>query len=111
MRAELLALVHSSFVRFEPAARSRRKHLIVGVAALALLITVVSLAIFGYQQAQTSSQLDRAIAVLPFENLSSKADDQFFAIGIQDEILTKLASLAELKVIARTSTARLQKQS
>ena len=49
-------------------------------------------------------ELDRAIAVLPFENLSSNADDRFFAIGIQDEILTKLANLADLKVIARTST-------
>ena len=42
--------------------------------------------------------------MLPFESLSSHADDQFFAVGIQDEILTKLASLADLKVIARTST-------
>ena len=42
--------------------------------------------------------------MLPFENLSSNADDRLFAIGIQDEILTKLASLADLKVIARTST-------
>ena len=59
---------------------------------------------FIYQRTHSSSELDRAIAVLPFENLSSNAEDQFFAIGIQDEILTKLASLADLKVIARTST-------
>ena len=62
------------------------------------------LANFLYQRSASSSELDRAIAVLPFENLSSNADDQFLAIGIQDEILTKLASLADLKVIARTST-------
>ena len=62
------------------------------------------LANFLYQRTHSSSELDRAIAVLPFENLSSNAEDQFFAIGIQDEILTKLASLADLKVIARTST-------
>ena len=101
---ELLRLVHNCSVRFEPAARLRRKHLIIGLAALALLIGIVSLAIFGYQRAQSSSQLDHAIAVLPFENLSSNPDDQFFAIGIQDEILTKLSNLAALKVIARTST-------
>ena len=105
---ELLTLVHSSFVRFEPRARLRRKHFIIGVAALALLIAVVSLAIFGYERAQSSSQLDRAIAVLPFENLSSNADDRLFAVGIQDEILTKLANLADLKVIARTSTQAYQ---
>jgi serine/threonine protein kinase/Flp pilus assembly protein TadD len=100
---ELLTLVHRSFIRFEPGALLRRKQLLTGVAALGLIITVVSLAIFGYQRAQSSSQLDRAIAVLPFENLSSNAEDYFFAIGIQDEILTKLATLADLKVIARTS--------
>jgi serine/threonine protein kinase/cytochrome c-type biogenesis protein CcmH/NrfG len=105
---ELLRLVHNCFVRFEPAARLRRKHLIIGLAALALLIGIVSLAIFGYQRAQSSSRLDHAIAVLPFENLSSNPDDQFFAIGIQDEILTKLSNLAALKVIARTSTQAYQ---
>jgi serine/threonine protein kinase len=105
---ELLRLVHNCFVRFEPAARLRRKHLIIGLAALALLIGIFSLAIFGYQRAQSSSRLDHAIAVLPFENLSSNPDDQFFAIGIQDEILTKLSNLAALKVIARTSTQAYQ---
>ena len=101
---ELLTLVHHCVVRFEPVARLRRKQLIIGLSALALLIAVAGLAIFGYRRAQTSSQLDRAIAVLPFENLSSNTDDRFFVVGIQDEILTKLASLADLKVIARTST-------
>ena len=101
---ELLTVVHRFFVRFEPGALLRRKQFLIGFAALGLVIAVVSLAIFGYQRAQSSSQLDRAIAVLPFENLSSNADDRFFVVGIQDEILTKLASLADLKVIARTST-------
>jgi len=107
----LLTLAHRSFVRFEPDARLRRKRLIIGLAALALLIGAVGLAIFGYKRAQSSAQLDRAIAVLPFDNLSSNADDQFFAIGIQDEILTKLSNLAALKVIARTSTQGYQSKS
>jgi serine/threonine protein kinase/Flp pilus assembly protein TadD len=105
---ELLRLVHNCIIRFEPAARLRRKHLIIGLAALVLFIGIVSLAIFGYQRAQSSSQLDHAIAVLSFENLSSNPDDQFFAIGIQDEILTKLSNLPALKVIARTSTQAYQ---
>jgi TolB-like protein/tRNA A-37 threonylcarbamoyl transferase component Bud32/Tfp pilus assembly protein PilF len=48
------------------------------------------------------------IAVLPFENLSADPDNAYFADGIQDEILTRLASIAELKVISRTSTQRYQ---
>jgi TolB-like protein/Tfp pilus assembly protein PilF len=46
----------------------------------------------------------KSIAVLPFENLSSDRENAYFADGIQDEILTKLASIADLKVISRTST-------
>ena len=48
------------------------------------------------------------VAVLPFENLSDDPDNAYFADGIQEEILTRLASIAELKVISRTSTQRYQ---
>ena len=101
---ELLTRIHLCYLHFEPAARRRRKRLVVASVALALVVALLLLANFLYRRIHASSELDRSIAVLPFENLSSKADDQFFAIGIQDEILTKLASLADLKVIARTST-------
>src|SRR5438093_558279 len=50
----------------------------------------------------------KSIAVLPFENLSRDPDNAYFAEGIQDEILTRLASIANLKVISRTSTQRYQ---
>src|SRR5207245_25796 len=53
-----------------------------------------------------SSMPQKSIAVLPFENLSDDKGAAYFADGIQDEILTKLASIADLKVISRTSTAR-----
>ena len=46
----------------------------------------------------------KSIAVLPFENLSRDPDNAFFAEGVQDEILTRLAKVADLKVISRTST-------
>ena len=46
----------------------------------------------------------KSIAVLPFENLSHDPDNTYFADGIQEEILTRLAKIAELKVISRTST-------
>jgi TolB-like protein/Tfp pilus assembly protein PilF len=48
----------------------------------------------------------KSIAVLPFENLSEDKANAYFADGIQDEILTRLAKIAELKVISRTSTER-----
>jgi TolB-like protein len=51
---------------------------------------------------------EKSIAVLPFENLSRDPDNSYFADGIQDEILTRLAKIAELKVISRTSTQRYQ---
>ena len=49
---------------------------------------------------------EKSIAVLPFDNLSHDADNAYFSEGIQDEILTRLAKSAELKVISRTSTQR-----
>ena len=47
---------------------------------------------------------EKSIAVLPFENLSRDPNNAYFADGIQEEILTRLASIADLKVISRTST-------
>jgi uncharacterized SAM-binding protein YcdF (DUF218 family) len=55
-------------------------------------------------EAATVSQ--KSIAVLPFDNLSRDPDNAFFAEGVQDEILTRLAKVADLKVISRTSTQR-----
>jgi TolB-like protein len=48
----------------------------------------------------------KSIAVLPFENLSDEKQNAYFAEGVQDEILTRLAKVADLKVISRTSTQR-----
>ena len=58
------------------------------------------------ETAASSSIAQKSIAVLPFENLSDDKGAAYFADGIQDEILTKLSSIADLKVISRTSTAR-----
>ena len=49
---------------------------------------------------------EKSIAVLPFDNLSRDPDNVFFTEGVQDEILTRLAKVADLKVIARTSTRK-----
>jgi len=52
--------------------------------------------------------LEKSVAVLPFENLSSDPGNAYFADGIQEEIRTRLAKIADLKVISRTSTQRYQ---
>src|SRR4029453_11582170 len=51
---------------------------------------------------------EKSLAVLPFDNLSRDPDNAYFADGIQEEILTHLAKIADLKVISRTSTQRYQ---
>jgi len=53
-----------------------------------------------------SKSPDKSIAVLPFENLSRDPDNAYFTEGVQEEILTRLAKVADLRVIARTSTER-----
>jgi len=53
-----------------------------------------------------TATLDKSVAVLPFENLSSDKENAFFAQGIQDEIITTLSRISGLRVISRTSTAR-----
>jgi TolB-like protein/Flp pilus assembly protein TadD len=58
----------------------------------------------GSRAASTSSISNKSIAVLPFDNLSRDPDNAYFAEGVQDEILTRLAKVADLKVISRTST-------
>jgi eukaryotic-like serine/threonine-protein kinase len=54
---------------------------------------------------------EKSIAVLPFENLSEEKSNAYFTDGIQDEILTRLSKIADLKVISRTSTQRYKKKS
>jgi serine/threonine protein kinase/Tfp pilus assembly protein PilF len=57
-------------------------------------------------QSQVAAIPQKSIAVLPFENLSHDPDNAYFADGIQEEILTRLSKIADLKVISRTSTQR-----
>src|SRR5207248_2751562 len=61
-----------------------------------------------YSAGNTTASLagitNKSIAVLPFDNLSRDPDNAYFCEGVQDEILTRLAKVADLKVISRTST-------
>ena len=70
----------------------------------AALLAAAAFAYSFYFVAPAPSPNEKSIAVLPFENLSSDKENAYFAAGIQDEILTRLAKIAALKVISRTST-------
>jgi TolB-like protein/Tfp pilus assembly protein PilF len=83
-------------------ARVRWAEVAVGLVVLAAIIA----GFVFFMRRPTSSALaigEKSIAVLPFENLSSDKDNAYFTDGVQDEILTDLAKIADLKVISRTS--------
>jgi TolB-like protein/class 3 adenylate cyclase/thioredoxin-like negative regulator of GroEL len=94
------------------AAAARRKRaafrwLSLGVASLLAVIAVIGFLFFRYRRPLTTVELsfpEKSIAVLPFENLSRDPDNAYFATGIQNEILTRLAKIAALKVISHAST-------
>jgi serine/threonine protein kinase/tetratricopeptide (TPR) repeat protein len=79
-------------------------------AALVLVFLASALAValpfYRHQNVTTNSPLEKSVAVLPFENLSKDEENAFFAGGVQDEILTDLARVADLKVISRTSVMK-----
>jgi TolB-like protein/Flp pilus assembly protein TadD len=78
-------------------------------ALFALAAIIAGIAIFSrYRARSTPVASEKSIAVLPFDNLSRDPENAYFSEGIQDEILTRLAKIAELKVISRTSTQRLK---
>ncbi|PYJ75015.1 MAG: hypothetical protein DME72_01115 [Verrucomicrobia bacterium] len=94
--------------RRAPGKRLNRKALLVGaIAALSVLVLAGLYVGVLKRQAISVSQAtaipEKSIAVLPFENLSADQENAFFADGVQDEILTDLAKVADLKVISRTS--------
>ena len=75
--------------------------LLAGIAAAFVLVSKKS-------ARSTSIVPEKSIAVLPFENLSRDPDNAYFADGIQEEVLTRLAKIADLKVISRASTQQYQ---
>jgi TolB-like protein/class 3 adenylate cyclase/Tfp pilus assembly protein PilF len=89
------------------ALKKHRSHVHWAEAAIASLVltAVVGAFMFALRKPTRSSLsiAEKSIAVLPFENLSEEKANAFFADGVQDEILTNLARIADLKVISRTS--------
>jgi TolB-like protein len=84
----------------KPARRSRTL-----IAALVIAAAAAATGFYVFTHRPSSKPiLEKSIAVLPFENLSRDPDNAYFCEGVQDEILTRLAKVADLKVISRTST-------
>src|SRR5213595_141909 len=95
-----------------PDATRKKKYLWIYVVLIGAVISIGLFFLGRYTATNTASAArteaatvpSKSIAVLPFDNLSRDPDNAFFAEGIQDEILTRLAKVADLKVISRTST-------
>ncbi len=84
----------------------------IGLAIAAVLLFVAGIIFFRFKSGgnfpriRSAEAPPKSIAVLPFDNLSRDPENAYFSEGIQDEILTRLAKTAEVKVISRTSTQR-----
>src|SRR5881398_1753898 len=95
-------------IRRAAAKKPNKKALLVGCIAALSLLALAGLYVGVLKRetkpvSQTAAIPEKSIAVLPFENLSEEKANQFFADGVQDEILTALAKIADLKVISRMS--------
>ena len=85
--------------------RTRLRWVATAAALLALAAIVAGITMFSrHRLGSAPAAPEKSIAVLPFGNLSRDPDNAYFADGIQEEILTRLAKIADLKVISRTST-------
>src|SRR5437016_10004758 len=87
----------------EPKPARRSGALIAALIIGAAIVAVAGFYIFSHRSGAKAIP-EKSIAVLPFENLSEDKANAYFADGIQDEILTRLSKIADLKVISRTST-------
>jgi TolB-like protein/class 3 adenylate cyclase/Tfp pilus assembly protein PilF len=88
------------------AARRKRaaiRRLSLGVTSLLTVIAVIGFFLFRYRRPIELPVPEKSIAVLPFESRSEDKANAYFTDGVQDEILTDLAKIADLKVISRTS--------
>jgi non-specific serine/threonine protein kinase len=107
LKGELESFLPQTKARAEPLVSKIKRHkwgVLLTLAAALLAIAAVAYSFFFFAPARLPNE--KSIAVLPFENLSEEKSNAYFADGIQDEILTRLSKIADLKVISRTSTQR-----
>jgi serine/threonine-protein kinase len=105
LRADLKQLEHATsptgVMRFAHRPRHLRAVIIASAAAV-----LIALGFFWWQMRDSLTNAQKSVAVLPFDNLSEDKANAYFASGMQDEIVTKLAQLGNLKVVSRTSTQK-----
>jgi adenylate cyclase len=83
----------------------RRRKQIAGIAAV-FLLAMSAVALWLWMRSSASNMLAKSVAVLPFDNLSEDKENAYLADGVQDDILTDLTKVADLKVISRRSVAQ-----
>ena len=91
---------------FQPEARQARRNVdrwIMAMLAVAVVLLLTDKLVLRERAGPVAGSSEKSVAVLPFENLSEEKANAFFTEGVQDEILTHLARIADLKVISRTS--------
>src|SRR5712675_85612 len=86
--------------------RTNRRRNVIMLVATGVIVSAI--AGFFLLPRASARKIDKSIAVLPFENLSDEKENADFADGIQDDVLTNLSKIGDLKVISRTSTAKYQ---
>src|SRR5260370_41571442 len=101
---DLLSAIHRCSAKFSAEARLRRKRFMLAAAGATAVAGAIAIGTWLYQRVQASAEIERSIAVLPFENLSDDKENAYLADGIQEEILTRLSKVGDLRVISRTST-------
>src|SRR6266851_2820195 len=101
---ELLSAIHRCYTKFSTEARARRKRFMLAAAGATAVVGAIAIGTWLYQRVQSSAEIERSIAVLPFENLSATGENTYFTVGMQDEITGDLAKLAGMKVIGSQST-------
>jgi hypothetical protein len=111
-----IALIFSWFYEITPEGVSLEKDVAPGESItqvtgrrldfLVISMLCAAVILFAYDKWWIGPPPEQSIAVLPFDNRSHREEDAFFADGIQDDLLTKLAKIGTLKVISRTSVER-----
>jgi TolB-like protein/Tfp pilus assembly protein PilF len=97
--------VTSEGIRSTPsvaAPRTHRRRNIIMLVATGVMASAIA-GFFLLPRVSSARKIDKSIAVLPFENLSDDKENAYFADGIQDDVLTNLSKIGDLKVISRTS--------
>src|SRR6266478_1155232 len=101
---ELLSAIHSCYTKFSTEARARHERFILVAAGTIVVLGAIAFGTWLHQRVQSLAEIERSIAVLPFENRSATGEDTYFTVGMQDEITGDLAKLAGMKVIGSQST-------